>query len=559
MLAMRDRIAPPTINLDNPSVETADRPRAATRPSERPIDVALSNSFGFGGTNASLVFAPRRLKRGAYYAISPQSPRKVAVRAVAGRSIRIFCKARQCFADAKTLATPAPLMDDAAPQRIAPRSPSEALQADRGAPATAARAGVLAAACSRPSAVSSASPSSSPWARSLGVISVERRVGEPGPLATDKVVVIPRSTGTGDIAELLKREGVINQPYLFELYAYLNRQKGQLKAGEFLFKAHTSLDETIDTSIQGKAILHALTIPEGLTSEQIVGRLRENDILTGEVNEIPREGTLLPDTWKFERGMTRQELINRMQRAQREVLNQVWSRRSPDLPIKTPQELVILASIVEKETGRADERTRVAGVFINRLAKRMKLQSDPTIVYGLVGGQGTLGRGILRSEIEKATPYNTYVIEGLPPGPIANPGRAALEAVANPSRTKDLYFVADGTGGHVFSDTLDGHSRNVARWRQVEKARVEANKASEGAVDRVEPPPGPDVQSPASASTANPGSDPLLPGGRPPAATPGANKPGKRVDASEGTPRDPLLNRSYDLTTSKTVPNFRQR
>jgi UPF0755 protein len=268
---------------------------------------------------------------------------------------------------------------------------------------------------------------------------------------------------------------------------------------------------------------------------------------------------LLPDTYKFERGTTRQQLVNSMQRAQREVLNQVWSRRSPELPIKTPQELVILASIVEKETGRADERTRVAGVFINRLSKRMKLQSDPTIVYGLVGGQGTLGRGILRSEIEKATAYNTYVIEGLPPGPIANPGRAALEAVANPSRTKDLFFVADGTGGHVFSETLDGHQRNVARWRQVEKARIEANKAPEGAVDRVEPPPGPDAQSPASASTANPGADPLLSGGRPPTAAPGTSKPGKRVDASEGTPRDPLLNRSYDLTTAKTVPNFRQR
>jgi UPF0755 protein len=281
-------------------------------------------------------------------------------------------------------------------------------------------------------------------------------------------------------------------------------------------------------------------------------------VLTGEVNETPREGTLLPDTWKFERGMTRQELINRMQRAQREVLNQVWARRTPDLPIKTPQELVILASIVEKETGRADERTRVAGVFINRLAKRMKLQSDPTIVYGLVGGQGTLGRGILRSEIEKATPYNTYVIEGLPPGPIANPGRAALEAVANPSRTKDLYFVADGTGGHVFADTLDGHNRNVARWRQVEKSRLEANKASpESVVDRVEPPAGLDPQSPASAFTT-PSSDPLLPGGRAPAPNqPG--KPGKRVDASEGTPRDPLLNRSYDLTTAKTVPTLRQR
>jgi UPF0755 protein len=449
------------------------------------------------------------------------------------------------------------LRESETPQRLAPRSPSEALKP------TAPPAPPLRVRRPRGGMLSAISGLLSlglvvALAAILGVVYVERRVSEPGPLSADKVVAIPRSTGTSEMADLLKREGVINQPFLFELYAYLNRQKGQLKAGEFLFKAHTSLEEAIDTLIQGKAILHALTIPEGLTSEQIVGRLRENDVLTGEVNETPREGTLLPDTWKFERGMTRQELINRMQRAQREVLNQVWARRTPDLPIKTPQELVILASIVEKETGRADERTRVAGVFINRLAKRMKLQSDPTIVYGLVGGQGTLGRGILRSEIEKATPYNTYVIEGLPPGPIANPGRAALEAVANPSRTKDLYFVADGTGGHVFADTLDGHNRNVARWRQVEKARLEANKASpESVVDRVEPPAGLDPQSPASAFTT-PGSDPLLPGGRAPAPNqPG--KPGKRVDASEGTPRDPLLNRSYDLTTAKTVPTLRQR
>ena len=257
--------------------------------------------------------------------------------------------------------------------------------------------------------------------------------------------------------------------------------------------------------------------------------------------------------------MTRQELIDRMQRAQREVLNQVWARRSSDLPIKTPQELVILASIVEKETGRADERTRVAGVFINRLAKRMKLQSDPTIVYGLVGGKGTLGRGILRSEIEKATPYNTYVIDGLPPGPIANPGRAALEAVANPSRTKDLYFVADGTGGHVFSDTLDEHQPQRRALAAGRKGPHRGQQGVRGCGRPRRAAAGAGLQSPAAASTANPGSDPLLPGGRRPAATPGANKPGKRVDASEGTPRDPLLNRSYDLTTSKTVPNFRQR
>jgi UPF0755 protein len=401
----------------------------------------------------------------------------------------------------------------------------------------------------------------------VGVVFIEKQANEPGPLAADKVVVIPKSIGTGEIAALLKREGVINQTFLFEVQAYLNRQRGPLKAGEFLFRARTSVDEAVDTLISGKAILHALTVPEGLTSEQIVQRIRDNEILTGDVTEMPREGTLLPDTYKFERGETRQQAVNRMQRAQREALNQIWARRSPDLPIKTPQELVILASIVEKETGRADERTRVAGVFINRLGKRMKLQSDPTIVYGLVGGKGTLGRGILRSEIDRATPYNTYAIEGLPPGPIANPGRAALEAVANPSRTKDLYFVADGSGGHAFAETLDQHQKNVQRWRQIEKARA----ADAPVVDRAEPPPVPGETPPqtrgdapgivpgapsqaGSAQPAPPGATGAIPAPQTAAA---AGQRTRAFDASEGTARDPLRNRSFDLTSPKTVPALR--
>src|SRR5205085_1871727 len=191
-------------------------------------------------------------------------------------------------------------------------------------------------------------------------------------------------------------------------------------------------------------------LPEGLTSEQIVARLLENDILSGQIKEIPREGTLLPETYKFVRGATRDQVIQRMQQAQKRVLGEIWERRTPDLPVRSSDQLVVLASIVEKETGRADERSRVAAVFINRLRQKIKLQSDPTIIYGLVGGKGTLGRPIKRSEIQQPTPYNTYIIDGLPPGPIANPGRASLEATANPARTRDLFFVADGTGGHSF-------------------------------------------------------------------------------------------------------------
>jgi UPF0755 protein len=205
-----------------------------------------------------------------------------------------------------------------------------------------------------------------------------------------------------------------------------------------------------------------------LTSEQIVARLLEDDVLTGNIREIPREGSLLPDTYNFNRGVTREQMIQRMQQAQQRVLKEVWDRHSPDLPIKTPEQLVILASLVEKETGKPEERTRVAAVFVNRLKQKMRLQSDPTIIYGLVGGKGTLGRPIMKSEIDQPTAYNTYQIEGLPPGPIANPGRATLEAAANPVRTRELYFVADGTGGHAFAETYEQHQKNVARLRAME-------------------------------------------------------------------------------------------
>ena len=389
----------------------------------------------------------------------------------------------------------------------------------------------------------------------VGIAVIEQQVREPGPLGEDKVVVIPRNTGTSEIAELLRREGVVSRPFLFEVYAYLSRQRGQLRAGEFAFKARSSIDDAIDTLIHGKAILHSFTAPEGLTSEQIVARMRENEILTGDITDVPREGTLMPDTYRFERGMTRQQLLNLMQDKQRQALSQVWAKRSADLPIRTPQELVILASIVEKETGRADERARVAGVFVNRLTKRMKLQSDPTIVYGIVGGKGTLGRGILRSEIEKPTPYNTYVVEGLPPGPIANPGRASLEAAANPAKTKDVYFVADGTGGHAFAETLDQHQKNVVRWRQIERSR-----ATEAPVDRAEPPAGPG-ELPAAGpnpATRGPGAVPSAPPGAQRGAAPALQveaqaRPGG-LDASEGTRRDPLLNRTFDLNNPQKVP-----
>ena len=300
----------------------------------------------------------------------------------------------------------------------------------------------------------------------------KHRFEAPGPLAEDKMVNIPRGLGIKDIADLLQREGVIDQPYIFMGAVIALKARGELKYGEYQFAKNSSVADVVDTVTEGKVIQHAVTVPEGLTSEQIVARLLENDGLAGQIKEIPHEGTLLPETYKFTRGMTREQIIQRMQQAHRRVLQEVWERRMQDLPVKTPEQLVTLASIVEKETGRPDERTRVAAVFVNRLKKRMRLQSDPTIIYGLTGGKGSLGRPLVKSEIEQPTPYNTYVVDGLPPGPIANPGRASLEAAANPARTKELYFVADGNGGHVFSENYAEHQKNVTRLRGIEHGTI---------------------------------------------------------------------------------------
>ena len=292
----------------------------------------------------------------------------------------------------------------------------------------------------------------------------------PGPLQEDKVVNIPARAGKRDIADVLQREGVIDvNPWVFIGGVLAMKASSDLKPGEYSFQKNASLRDVIATIVEGKVVQHAVTIPEGLTSEQIVERLGDNDIFSGSVREIPREGTLLPETCKFPRGTTRDQVIQRMQQAQKRAVADIWERRSQDLPIKSPEQLVTLASIVEKETGKPDERSRVAAVFVNRIKQKIKLQSDPTIIYGLVGGKGTLGRPIKRSEITQPSPYNTYVIDGLPPGPISNPGRASLEAAANPARTRDLFFVADGTGGHAFTETYDQHQKNVAKLRASEK------------------------------------------------------------------------------------------
>src|SRR5437588_6459778 len=323
-----------------------------------------------------------------------------------------------------------------------------------------------------------------------------QKLEAPGPLQEDKVVNVPARAGMADIADVLQREGVIdNNRWAFIGAVLAMKARSELKPGEYSFQKSASLHDVIGTIVEGKVVQHSVTIPEGLTSEQIVARLSDNDIFAGSVREVPREGTLLPETYKFPRGTTREQVIQRMQQAQKRALAEIWERRSPDVPLRSPDQLVTLASIIEKETGRADERSRVAAVFTNRLRQRIKLQSDPTIIYGLVGGKGTLGRPIKRSEIAQPSPYNTYVIEGLPPGPISNPGRASLEATANPARTRDLYFVADGTGGHAFTETYDQHQKNVAKLRTLEK-QIQ-NDTVEPA-DDAQPPP---AAAPAAADT----------------------------------------------------------
>jgi UPF0755 protein len=307
---------------------------------------------------------------------------------------------------------------------------------------------------------------------SVGVVYYygKQTIEAPGPLREDRVVNIPARAGMTDIADVLQREGVIDSNrWAFIGAVFALKARSELKPGEYAFQKNASLRDVIGIMVEGKVVQHAVTIPEGLTSDQIVARLTDNDIFMGSVREIPREGTLLPETYKFPRGTTREQVIQRMQAAQKRLVAEIWEHRSPDVPLKSPEQLVTLASIVEKETGRADERSRVAAVFVNRLRQKIKLQSDPTIIYGLVGGKGTLGRPIKRSEISQPSPYNTYVIDGLPPGPISNPGRASLEAAANPARTRDLYFVADGNGGHAFTETYDQHQKNVAKLRAMEK------------------------------------------------------------------------------------------
>lgn len=288
-----------------------------------------------------------------------------------------------------------------------------------------------------------------------------------GPALTPTTVILERGSSLPRIAQTLQRADVIRDHRVFTWAAKLKGVAGQLKAGEYIIPPRASTAQVMDLVISGKVVNHKLTIPEGWTSAQVVSALIAHPVLKGDV-EMPPEGSILPDTYTFTRGAQRQAVLDRMMEAQQTALANLWGTRQVGLPIKTPAEAVILASIVEKETGVAHERPMVASVFINRLNKGMRLESDPTIIYGISQGV-PLGRGLRRSEIDRKTPYNTYQIDRLPPTPIANPGREALAAVLNPPQSDYLFFVADGSGGHAFSRNYKGHLANVAKWRMIER------------------------------------------------------------------------------------------
>ncbi len=296
--------------------------------------------------------------------------------------------------------------------------------------------------------------------------------GAPGPAAEQgeqTLVYLPPGSGFADVVEILKTEGVLSRIMLFRLAARLTDAHRDVKAGEYAVPSETSPQDLLALLVSGRTHLRRITVPEGLTSRQIVRLLGRERHLSGAVDVTPEEGSLLPDTYAFERGEARMQLLTRMRRAHDEVLMGLWRSRDSDLPYASPYQAVIMASIIEKETGLSAERRRVAAVFVNRLKKRMRLQSDPTVIYAVNNGD-PLGRGLRASELRIDSPYNTYRVRGLPPGPIANPGRAALEAAFDPEDTDVLYFVADGSGGHVFARTYEEHQRNVARWREIERA-----------------------------------------------------------------------------------------
>ena len=300
-------------------------------------------------------------------------------------------------------------------------------------------------------------------ALAAGGLAALSRAQAPGPLEAARTLNVPRGT-PAEIGTLLAEAGIVPSAIGFRAAALVTMGKGPIRAGEFTFPDHVSLLATLAILRSGKPVQHKLTIPEGLTAAQIAQLLDRAPALDGDT-PVPNEGEAMPETYAYTYGTTRTALLDRARAAMDRNLARVWSSRDPNLPLATPSDLLTLASIVERETSRPEERAHVAGVFLNRLRLRMRLQSDPTTAYAVTGGLLTNDRGLTKADLDSPNPYNTYTAPALPPGPIASPGLASMQAVAKPLATDDLYFVADGNGGHVFAKTLEDHNKNVAIWR----------------------------------------------------------------------------------------------
>jgi UPF0755 protein len=285
---------------------------------------------------------------------------------------------------------------------------------------------------------------------------------------TETTVILKRGSGLPQIAETLADGGVIRLPFTFGVLAKLTGGGQHLRAGEYSIPARASAYDVLAMIRAGKIVRHLVTIPEGLSSAQVADILNANPVLKGEAPVAP-EGSIMPQTYDVERDQDREDVLDQMKAAQAKLVQTLWADRAPGLPYRTPEQAIAMASIIEKETAVPAERPHVAGVYLNRLAKGMRLESDPTIIYGITRGR-PLGRTLTHADVVDPTPWNTYAVAGLPPTPIANPGRASIEAALHPVQTSDLYFVADGSGGHVFAETFEQHEKNVVRWRAIAKS-----------------------------------------------------------------------------------------
>lgn len=295
---------------------------------------------------------------------------------------------------------------------------------------------------------------------------LRQQVLAPGALTEKVFVQIPRGAGTAAAAQKLTECGVISSPLLFRLAVRAYRQDKNLKAGEYEFLPHTAMVDVIAKLAAGEVVYRRITLPEGLTTRQMLELISQEPLLSGEITEKPQEGDLLPETYSFERGDSRDKIIRQAMAAMKQIKTNAWENRGPGLPYQTPEQMVVMASIIEKETGISEERGLVASVFVNRLIKGMRLQTDPTVIYALTKGEETLVRPLYKKDLEIDSPFNTYKYYGLPPAPICNPGKASIEAAVNPEASNYLYFVADGKGGHNFAASLNEHNKNVSDFRR---------------------------------------------------------------------------------------------